>query len=214
APPGYYMLFLLNSSGVPSVAKFVQITTKPDFAFSATPSSRTVIQGVGTTYTAAISPLNGFAGTVNLTVSGLPSGASYSFNPASITNSGNSTLTVNTASATPAGSYQLTITATSGTLTHSAKVTLVVTADFTLSAPPTSRTISRGASTTYTVTVGSAGTVTGTVSFSVTGLPRRASTSFTPATVTGTGNTTLKVTTNRNVSSGTYSLKITGASGT
>ncbi|HEX3354992.1 MAG TPA: galactose oxidase-like domain-containing protein, partial [Terriglobales bacterium] len=27
APPGYYMLFLLNSSGVPSVAKFVQLIT-------------------------------------------------------------------------------------------------------------------------------------------------------------------------------------------
>ena len=25
APPGYYMLFLLNSSGVPSVSKFVQL---------------------------------------------------------------------------------------------------------------------------------------------------------------------------------------------
>ena len=25
APPGYYMLFLLNEDGVPSVAKFVQI---------------------------------------------------------------------------------------------------------------------------------------------------------------------------------------------
>ena len=27
APPGYYMLFLLNSSGVPSLAKFVQVTS-------------------------------------------------------------------------------------------------------------------------------------------------------------------------------------------
>ena len=27
APPGYYMLFLLNSSGVPSVAKFIQLST-------------------------------------------------------------------------------------------------------------------------------------------------------------------------------------------
>ena len=28
APPGYYMLFLLNNSGVPSVAKFVQVTSQ------------------------------------------------------------------------------------------------------------------------------------------------------------------------------------------
>jgi uncharacterized membrane protein len=214
APPGYYMLFLLNSSGVPSVAKFVQITAKPDFAISATPSSRPAVQGAGTTYTATISALNGFTGSVNLSVSGLPSGASYTFNPTSITNSGNSTLTVNTASTTPAGSYQLMITATSGSLTHTAKVTLVVTADFTLSATPTSRTISRGSSTTYTITVGSAGTFTGTVSLSVTGIPKRASSSFTPSTLTGTGNSTLNINTNRNVPSGTYSLIISGTSGT
>lgn len=29
APPGYYMLFLINSSGVPSIAKFVQVSTAP-----------------------------------------------------------------------------------------------------------------------------------------------------------------------------------------
>src|SRR5205085_392183 len=143
-----------------------------------------------------------------------PSGASYTFNPTSITNSGNSTLAVNTASTTPAGSYQLTITATSGPLTHTAKVTLVVTADFTISATPTSRTISRGSRTTYTVTVGSAGTFTGAVSFSVTGIPKRASSSFTPSTLTSTGNSTLNINTNRNVPSGTYSLIISGTSGT
>ena len=29
APPGYYMLFLINNAGVPSVAKFVQVSTAP-----------------------------------------------------------------------------------------------------------------------------------------------------------------------------------------
>jgi PKD repeat protein len=29
APPGYYLLFILNSSGVPAVAKFVQLTSTP-----------------------------------------------------------------------------------------------------------------------------------------------------------------------------------------
>src|SRR5207247_1554637 len=31
APPGYYMLFLVNNLGVPSVAKFVQLGPQPDF---------------------------------------------------------------------------------------------------------------------------------------------------------------------------------------
>lgn len=38
APPGYYMLFILNSSGVPSVAAFVQMTTSQT---SAAPSQST-----------------------------------------------------------------------------------------------------------------------------------------------------------------------------
>jgi len=48
APPGYYMLFLLNSSGVPSVAPFVQMTTGwSGFARVATHSSSTGTQSGG-----------------------------------------------------------------------------------------------------------------------------------------------------------------------
>jgi hypothetical protein len=45
APPGYYMLFLLNSSGVPSVAPFIQMTTASSgSAVLATQSSSMVAQ--------------------------------------------------------------------------------------------------------------------------------------------------------------------------
>src|SRR5262249_61963164 len=45
APPGYYMLFILNSSGVPSLARFVQIMGSPTFSITALPSSLTLSQG-------------------------------------------------------------------------------------------------------------------------------------------------------------------------
>ncbi len=99
----------------------------PDFTIAATPSSQSVVQGNSTTYTVSVGAQNGFTGSVSLGVSGLPSGASSSFNPASISGSGTSTLTVTTASSTPAGNYTLTITGTSGTLSHPANVTLTVT---------------------------------------------------------------------------------------
>jgi hypothetical protein len=213
APPGYYMLFLINGSGVPSIAKFVQVTAKPDFSIGATPASRNVVPGAGTSYTATITAINGFTGTVNLALTGLPAGATYSFNPTSITNSGSATLTITTSSTTPSGSYPLKITATSGTLSHSANLTFVVNADFTLTATPTSRTTTRGSNTTFAITVGSSGSFTGAVSFAVSGLPKRASATFSPSSLTGTGTTTLKINTNRNVSSGIYSLTITGTSG-
>ncbi len=153
APPGYYMLFLVDSSGVPSLASFVQIVPQPDFSVTATPASRSVVQGNGTTYTVSITPLNGFTGTLNLGVSGLPAAATYGFSPTSITTSGSSTLTVSTAASTPPGSYPLTITAGNGALSHSMQITLVVSADFPISASPASQTVSGGSSTTYTVTI-------------------------------------------------------------
>ena len=45
APPGYYMLFVLNNAGVPSVATFIQVTSSsPGDVVLTTPSSPTVTQ--------------------------------------------------------------------------------------------------------------------------------------------------------------------------
>jgi hypothetical protein len=215
APPGYYMLFLVDSSGVPSVAKFVQVVAQPDFSVSATPSTQSVTQGNSTSYTVNVASSGGFAGTLGLSVSGLPQGATATFNPTSITTSGSSTLGVSTLSSTPAGSYPLTITATSGSLTHTATVTLVVTAPstFTISVTPTSQTVSRGSSTQYAVTISGQGGFSGTVNLSVSGLPQRTNSSFNPSSVVGSGSSTLKVTANKPARIGTYTLTIKGTSG-
>lgn len=212
APPGYYMLFILNSSGVPSVATFVQVVPQPDFSVTATPSSQTVPPGTGTSYTVTVTPSNGFAGTVTFNVSGLPSGATATFNPSSVTGSGSSTMSVSTSNATPEGSYPLTITATSGSLTHTTQVTLVV-ADFSITASPSSRTVNRGSKTTYTVSVTVLGPFSGAVNFSVSGLPTRTSSSFSPTSVTGSGNTTLTISTKPRTATGTYPLTIKATSG-
>ena len=56
-------------------------TASPDFAISSTPSSGTVTQGGGTTYTVTTTALNGFADTVDLAVTGLPANATATFTP-------------------------------------------------------------------------------------------------------------------------------------
>ncbi|MGA8365966.1 MAG: glycoside hydrolase family 3 C-terminal domain-containing protein [Candidatus Acidiferrales bacterium] len=99
----------------------------PDFSISASPSSQTVTAGSQTIYTVTVGTVNGFTGSVALTASGLPSGATASFNPASISVSGTSTLTVSTSTSTPAATSTLTITGTSGSLVHSTTVSLTVT---------------------------------------------------------------------------------------
>jgi polygalacturonase/uncharacterized membrane protein len=189
----------------------------PDFALSATPSSATLTQGGSTTYTATVTPISGFSGQVALSVTGLPTGTNGSFNPASITGSGSSTLTISTSSATPAGSYPLTITGASGSLTHNTSVTLVVQAatapDFTLSASPSSQMVTQGSSTAYTVSVAAVGGFSGTVSFSASGLPSGAVASFNPSSVNGSGSSTLGINTAASTPLGTYSVTATGTSG-
>jgi hypothetical protein len=212
APPGPYMLFILNESGVPSMASFVQVTpTPPDFSVRATPSSQTVSRGKGTSYTVNVTPSNGFTGNVSFSVSGLPSGATASFAPTSVSDSGSSTLTVKTSSSTPTGTYTLTITATNGTLTHTTQVKLAV-ADFSISVSPSSQSVRKNSSTTYTVTVSALGPFTATVMFSVSGLPARTSMSFSPSSVNGSGSSTLTSTRSK-AQSGTYSMTVTGAGG-
>ena len=138
-----------------------------------------------------------------------------SFNPSSITTSGSSTLTVSTSASTPAGSYPLTITGSSGTLTHNATVTLVVNAasDFSISVTPATATVNRSSSTQYTVTITAQGGFSGTVTFSVKGLPQRTTSNFKPTSVVGSGISTLTISANKNAAPGTYPLTITATSG-
>jgi hypothetical protein len=188
----------------------------PDFALSASPASQAVVQGSSTSYTVTVTALNGFNGTVAFAASGLPAGAAATFNPISVTGSGSSTMTVTTSSLTPAGTYTITITGTSGTLVHTTSVTLVVngpTPDFSISASPASQTVTRSSSTSYTVTVAALNGFNGTVNFSVSGLPFRSSGSFNPPSVTGSGTSTLTVSTGRKTPFGTFTLTITGTSG-
>ena len=187
-----------------------------DFTLTALPASQTVFQGNGTTYTATVSPLNGFSGSVALTATGLPAGATASFNPAQVS-SGSSTMSVTTASNTPAGSYTVTITGTSGSLTHSANVTLVVNAaavpDFAIATAPSSQSVAAGSGTSYTSTVTASGGFSGTVALSVSGLPAGATGAFNPASINVSGPSTLTVTTSAATPVGSYTLTITGISG-
>lgn len=311
APPGYYLLFILNSAGVPSVAQFIQMSTTggdvpptgsitspagnvtitagqsvnfagtgtdpdgtisayawafpggspnssslanpgnviyasvgsfaatltvtdnaglsdphppsvtitvnpaPDFSISASPSSQSTMQGGSLPYTVSIGALNGYSDTANLSVSGLPSGATAAFAPTSITGAGSSTLTVTTSASTPVGSYTLTIQGATSTLSHSTTVTLAVnsTGDFSLSASPATLQIIRGHRSPTTISVAAVQGFTGTVSFTLGGLPPRTNASWSTTTVSGSGSSVLTIQVNKSARTGTYNLTITGTSG-
>jgi hypothetical protein len=189
----------------------------PDFTITATPSSRTVSQGNGASYTFTVGALNGFSSDVNLSVSGLPANTTATFTPPTISTSGSATLDVMTAPDTPAGSATLTITAscTCGALTHAATVSLVVSPppDFTIAATPATQKVAQGVGTSYTVSIGALNGFTATTDLSVSGLPSNATASFTSSSIAGAGSTTLNVATAAATPVGSSTLTITGTSG-
>jgi hypothetical protein len=112
-------------SGSVSGTASVTVTSVPsDFSLSVSPPSRQVRQGNATSYTVTITPTNGFSGSVSLSVSGLPSGATATFTPNPATTS--STLSVQTVVGVR-GTFTLTITGVSGSLSHTTTATLTVT---------------------------------------------------------------------------------------
>ncbi len=188
------------------------------FSVSVSPNSETVVEGNAATYTGSVGALNGFSGVVTLSASGLPAGAVANFSPATVTGSGTTTLTVTTSGTTPVGTSTLTITGTSGSLTQTANVSLTVTAvppppNFSLSVTPGTETVVEGNAATYTGSVGALNGFSGVVTLSASGLPAGAVANFSPATVTGSGTTTLTVTTSGTTPVGTSTLTITGTSG-
>src|SRR5439155_251570 len=83
------------------------VSTTPDFSVAVSPSSVTVAPGGTATLTVTTAKVNSSTQTVSLSVSGLPSGVTGSFNPTSVTAGGSSTLTL-TASSTASGSGTVT----------------------------------------------------------------------------------------------------------
>jgi hypothetical protein len=112
-----------SSGGVSGTAS-VTVTATPDFSLSVSPASVSVRRGGTGTYTVTVTASNGFAGSVDLRLSGQPSGSTVTFTP---TTTSTSTLTVRTSSSGPRGTFTLTITGRSGTLTHTATTRLSVT---------------------------------------------------------------------------------------
>src|SRR5262249_12688864 len=103
-----------------------------DFSISGTPASVTVKSGPTANYTATVSALGGaFNNAVSLSCGGLPTGASCTFSPASVTpgsSGASSALSIATSNGqrgtkkTPAGTYTITVQGVFGTLAHSTTV--------------------------------------------------------------------------------------------
>src|SRR5215472_12422067 len=99
-----------------------------DFTGSISPTTATTAAGSSVSYAVSVSPLNGGAGDIAFSVSGVPGGALGTFQPDIVPgSSGNTILTISTSLGTVPGTYPLVVTSTGSGVMHLTYLTLAVT---------------------------------------------------------------------------------------
>lgn len=129
-PVGNYTVTITgNSTSLShSTTVLVKVQLAPDFSIGTSASSITVSRATSATVTLTLTSLNGFNGTVNVSVTVSPSGprASLASSSVRLTPGGTAgdVLTIRALKKTPIGIYTVTITATAGSTTHTATITV------------------------------------------------------------------------------------------
>ena len=214
---GTYTLTVTGTGGSQTVKQTVAVqVVTPSFTVAASTTSTTVIMGYATQVVVTTAVQNGFSSAVALTMSGLPSGVTGAFSPASISNpaSGSSNLILTVAKTAKAGSYPLTISATGGGLTKTTAVTLVVSIQpsCTLIVNPTSASLAAGLAGTVQIACGSVqGTFSDPLALSVTGLPSGVTGQFASSTMTPGSTGTLSLTSTTKAVAAKYALSVTAS---
>jgi Domain of unknown function (DUF1929)/PKD domain len=209
APPGYYMLFLLDSAGVPSVAQFIQLsayaTSPPKGVISAPASDTTIAAG----------------GSVSFGTTSTSAKYSWVFpggSPATSTAQNPGNVTFNTP-----GEHVASLTVIDGvgnsdpTPPTRTITVLPPSADFDISVSPSANTVMPGQSTTFNVTVAPRSGFNGPVTLSVgseSGFPSGiTSGGFNPPSISGSGSSILTMNTTTSTAPYALSLTVTGTSG-
>ena len=204
---GTYPVVFTGVSGSLTHSTTVSVTVSsaaaPSFTLTATPATLAIVQGQAATSAITVVPANGFTGAVTFAASGLPSGLTATFSGATIS------ITA-AASATP-GTYSVIVSGTSGSLSAATNVSVTVTAQAAFSLTAGSVSVKAGQSGTAAVSVTPANGFSGTVAFSIAGLPSGVTGSFSPAS--STTASTLTLTTSSTAVPGSYSVTVTGVSG-
>jgi hypothetical protein len=212
APPGYYMLFLLDSAGVPSKARFIQLTPN---SYSLVPPTGTITTPSGDMTITAGSMINFGTSTSASEYSWVFPGGSPT--TSTTQNPGNVTFSV-------PGTYTTSLTVIDATGNSDPNpptrtITVLPTSpDFSITVGPAAQEVVPGGLATYTVTVTPLSGFTGTVNLSVgseSGFPTGiTSGGFSPASISAGGSSTLTMRTTTATVPYALSLTITGTSGT
>jgi titin len=183
APPGHYMLFILNSSGTPSIASIIGLNPSTTPVVPAAPTGVTAVAGNGSAAVSWIAASNGNSPITSYTIT--PSTGSTTLTPTVITGNPPSTSATVTG-LTNGTAYKFTVTATNavGTGPASAASNSVTPVAPAAPAAPTGVTAIAGngsATVSWTASADGGSPIT---SYTVT--PYIGTNAQTPTTVTGT----------------------------
>jgi hypothetical protein len=131
AATGSYIVNVTATNGsithtTPVAVTVTSSTGGNDFSISANPSSVSIAPNSSKNVTINTAVVSGSAQTISLTASGLPTGASASFNPTSVNAGASSTVTISTGSAA-SGSYTVTVQGSATSGTHTTTISLTIT---------------------------------------------------------------------------------------
>jgi hypothetical protein len=161
--------------------------------------------------------INGFKSAITLSVTGLPTGVTAKFSPASIASpgTGSSTLILTAVAGKVAGAYALTVTASGGGVTKTQTLSLMVIGpDFTVILGGTNVIVARGGSVPITITTAVVDGFKAAVALSVSGAPSGVTASFAPTSIaspgSGSSTLTLKVASSAAVKTSTLTVSASG----
>jgi hypothetical protein len=188
----------------------------PSFSLTANATSATVTAGSSTAITYSTAVINGFKSAITLSVTGLPTGVTAKFSPASIASpgTGSSTLTLTAVAGKVAGAYALTVTASGGVTKTQTLSLMVIGSDFTLTLGGTKVIVARGGSVPITITTAVVDGFKAAVALSVSGAPSGVTASFAPTSIaspgSGSSKLTLKVASSAAVKTSTLTVSASG----
>ena len=220
--PNYGFIFYAGASWTGGLQFYAREASNPNYRpklvikyrygidVDVNPSTLEVAQGKSGTYAVTISTV-GYSGNVNLQLSGLPSGATYSFSPSSGVPPFNSILTINVGSDTQEGTYTLTIKAVGTGVSAQKTVKLKVKGGmFTLSLASPSIPLQQGETKQVQLVVNPVGEYSKKVTISFQNVPNGVSVKANPVQVYPGSVVIVTVSVSEDATPGLYHITIKG----
>jgi hypothetical protein len=193
------------------------------FTISASPSSLSIAQGNQGTSTITTAVSGGFNNPITLSANtsylGLAITFSFNPNPIPAPGSGTSTMTITVGGSVKIGTYPVIVSGVGGGIRQTTTILVTVTssqqASFTITASPSSLTVTQGNQGNSTISTTVSNGFNSAISLSASGAPTNTTVSFSPNPIPapGSGRSVMTIAVSSNTPAGTYPIIVTGNGG-